>query len=592
MNSLGFYLDPRNVEEYLFEMGLYPLCNGMVEALNITHIIDEACGPSDPRSLMSTGTLTKAFILNILDQRTPVYQIGESFKYTDTEVLFGSGISYENFTQDRLGDALDALAEIDQRAVFSTVSLRALKMHGIPVNSLHIDTTNCSVQGEYNDGSYGDFEITYCGAPKNNRKDLKAFTIGAAVQQNKLPLLAQALSGNTSDAIWFRDALKEITGFFQGDLFSRPILVLDAAASNTEMFELASDAKAPCVIRLSNRFKIAGEYVARAWENNGWREIGKLAANTEDASSYRITVFSDAKIGPGEWRLVVVHSTALQKSKEKTMAKSLPKKRERIEKQAIKLNKKIFKTEPEARVYADEFIKNNIGLETPFSYQVEIITEVEEKYARPGKPTPDTPKIKITTYRINLILGEIDQLLYDKWLQMESCFVLVSNVPKTRYSAADLLKEYKGQWKIEDMFRFMKQPMIIGPIWLKEPRRIKSLLFIVSLAMLVASYMIHRLHVSLSGIPQSKEEPSEQRYIRDITGSRLIKRPTFKVVRELLIKTKTICYWEDGRWIRKFLRQTPHNLLELMQDIGFSPGLYLEPYRPEFDLWEYKSLRN
>ena len=43
-------------------------------------------------------------------------------------------------------------------------------------------------------------------------------TIGDAVQQNGFPLLAQALSGNTSDAVWFRDALQETIKLFQGDL--------------------------------------------------------------------------------------------------------------------------------------------------------------------------------------------------------------------------------------------------------------------------------------------------------------------------------------------------------------------------------------
>jgi hypothetical protein len=46
-------------------------------------------------------------------------------------------------------------------------------MHGIKVESLHMDTTNCSVQGEYENYPADDFAVTFCGAPKSHRKDFK-----------------------------------------------------------------------------------------------------------------------------------------------------------------------------------------------------------------------------------------------------------------------------------------------------------------------------------------------------------------------------------------------------------------------------------
>jgi hypothetical protein len=145
-------------------------------------------------------------------------------------------------------------------------------------------------------------------------------TIGDAVQQNGFPLLAQALSGNTSDAVWFRDALQETIKLFQGDLASRPIFAFDAA-SNGQMFPLASDSKTLCIIRLSNSFHIADECVMQAWENDIWQEAGKFAENAK-ASTYKIAVFSDTQLGSG-WRAAVVHSTGLQASKEKQIEKIL-----------------------------------------------------------------------------------------------------------------------------------------------------------------------------------------------------------------------------------------------------------------------------
>ena len=139
------------------------------------------------------------------------------------------------------------------------------------------------------------------------------------------------------------------------------------------------------------------------------------------------------------------------------------------------------------------------------------------------------------------------------------------------------------------MFHFIKQPLDLGPLWLEKPSRIKALLFLVSLAVLVGSFLIHRLHVTLSGKPQGKDDPkATPRKPRDVTGRR-VERPTFNMVRELLFKLKIICYNEDGRWVRKFLRQTDRSLINLIVDIGFSPGIYLEQYNTTFDLWNYKS---
>ena len=586
VDELKHYVDPRNVEEYIFEMGLHPLFSAMIESLNIPHYIDEKCGPPDPRELLSTGELAKAFIINVLDQRTPVYKLADSLKYADCGVLFRPGIVSEDFTQDRLGKALDAIADIDQQKLFSEISLQAMKIHGVPVNTVHIDTTNFSVYGDYNTKPHDGFNATECGAPKSKRKDLKAVGLGAAVQEHRIPFFIQALSGNDSDAVWFRSALAKMASLFDGNLYSRPILVFDAAASNTEMFENASSSKTPSIIRLSRVFNATGESIRRAWEENRWQEVGQLA-NSDKGSYYSICTF-DFDVVSG-WRLTVVHSTTLQKTKEKSMQKSLPKKRERIEKQAAKLNKKEFETMAKAEAAALEFAEKHITLEKPFTYEVNIISETTEKYARRGRPTADTPKIKNTTYKVEFILGDLDQDLCEQWLKEESCFVLVDNVPKDRCSSKEILINFKKQWKVENMFHFIKQPLDLGPLWLEKPSRIKALLFLVSLAVLVGSFLIHRLHVTLSGKPQGKDDPkATPRKLRDITGRR-VERPTFNMVRELLFKLKIICYNEDGRWVRKFLRQTDRSLINLIVDIGFSPGIYLEQYNTTFDLWNYKS---
>lgn len=581
------FKDSRKIEEFIIDAGLHPLLGAMVESLQIPNYIDRLCGPFDKRLLLTPGQLAKALIVNVLDGRTPIYKVAESFESVDCEVFFGQGIKAEDLTEDRLGTALDLIGELDLGLLFSHISMRAMQLYGIQTDVVHIDTTNFSVFGEYDTEDYKGFNATACGAPKSGRRDLKAIGLGTAVTGNKTPFLFEALSGKSSDAVWFRSALTETTKLFQGDLYSRPVLIFDAAASNKEMFESASTLEAPSIIRLSRVFKEAEEAVCKAWEENNWQHVGVLATNKKGASEYKISSYDFHEVSG--WRLIVVHSSGLEKSKRKSLDKNIATKRETIEKDAIVLGKKVFESKEKAIDAAEKLVKKHITAKIPLQYSVDVVTEEIEKYARPGRPTPNTPKITVTNYYVKFRLGETDVERYNSIIQQESCFVLVDNVPKDRCSDKEILERYKGQWRIENTFQFIKTPLDFGPLWLNTPKRIKALLFLIVLSVLTANFLLYRLHASLSGNPCGEEDPkAHPRKFADVTGRR-VDKPTYNMVREHLLKLKVIIYYdqEQKRWVREFPRQTRNKLLQIIVDIGFNPKIYLEPYRGSFDLWCY-----
>ncbi len=73
-----------------------------------------------------------------------------------------------------------------------------------------------------------------------------------------------------------------------------------------------------------------------------------------------------------------------------------------------------------------------------------IITEVIEKYATSGRPIAYTPKVKATSYRVVFELLNPNQMICERWLQHESCFILVSNIPESGATGEDILKTYKN----------------------------------------------------------------------------------------------------------------------------------------------------
>jgi transposase len=634
-NSFDSLIDKN--EEIIYDMGLYPLCSAMCESLGIPEIINKATGPRDPRAVLDYGTVVKSMILNMLDERSQLLHFANSFENKDCEVLFGKGVTPELFTEDLLGDTLDAVSEINHRKLGSTLSLRSLKLHGVPIKSSHIDTTNLTLYGEYdnynNDNKDKDFNIDY-GKPKNKRTDLKQVNFGSAVQQDLLPLFGEGLSGNTSDAVYFREAMDEMAEFCTGNLYDNPILVYDAAASNVETFDKSYDEEIPCIIRLSKTFNAAKEYIPGAYQDDCWQDIGVIVNyNKKKVFKYKITPYEE-KLGKHDWRLLVVYSSGLEKQKKDTASRNLPKKKKKLIKAAKKLAKKRHKTKAKAREAAESFIDKRSILEKLFDYQIEIESEITEKYERPGKPTPDTKKIKMTTYHAIVTIGEVNSQLYQEWLEYNSCFIIVSNVPKDRCTDQEILEEYKKQWKIEDQYKFIKKPKVIEPIWLHKPNRIKALLFILWLAVLVAAYLRHRLCQSLKLIDNPDENSTDnnsnssrneqdnekeqtnkvnekkqftlpyqnQKELEDIydkiikgsvsgkiltTDGRLVDNPTFNVIENLFVNVQTKGYWEDGDYIRKFIRGTKRKLLKLIVYMGFHPSIYLEPYHPGHDLWKY-----
>ena len=490
--------------EFIFDIKIAPIIGAMIESLAIPQIIDQYVGPLRPNAKLSTGMLAKGLIVNILYGRTPLVHVADSFKMLDCEVVFGKDVLASDFNDDRLGDFLDDMSDINCSKAFSEVCRRALTIHGASIKYAHTDSTAVSVEGEYKSLPLKDgFDITF-GHPKNKRVDLKQLMIGATVQQNGLPIGGKGLAGNTSDAVYFRDAMDEMANFLECNLNTGPIHVVDAAGGNQEMFDKLCDNKMPAIIRLPETFTENKVFTELAWEQNQWIDIGPVASDPDKATKYRVTAFC-AELGQNQWRLLVIHSSALEKAKIETAKRQLPKKQKKLTDAAQKLAKKSFESENEAKEAAETFIQDSISIHNPFVCTYGIQSKTEEKYEKRGKPTKDSKKVAITTYHAVVTIDNIDGVLYQLWLQKESCFVLVTNAPKARIDEFGVLKSYNDQWKIEDTFHFLKQPLILGTIWLHNKNRVKALVFVLLLAVTVAAYIRYRLAVTMGHIKQDEK---------------------------------------------------------------------------------------
>lgn len=79
-----------------------------------------------------------------------------------------------------------------------------------------------------------------------------------------------------------------------------------------------------------------------------------------------------------------------------------------------------------------------------------------------------------------------------------SSFVLITNI-FDGYDARSILREYKEQTVVENRFRFIENPLYVGPLFVKKNQRLEALSYVVLIALLI--YMINLHGYSDKGSP-------------------------------------------------------------------------------------------
>lgn len=221
-------IDARLVKTISQEIGSGPALAWYLEKMQLAGTIDR-CVPRHPnRTELSHGQAVVALVTMILNHSHALYHMQEWAQESLILSQVLPGIAASAYTDDRLGDSLDALFAADLDYVQSQVSLAICKAFALPVQSIHSDTTSLSFYGAYESpqapfqaaappavippGAPGPGtwarpsspslpapQITY-GYSKQHRPDLKQLVLSLSVTDEQIPLYGAVLDGNTADA--------------------------------------------------------------------------------------------------------------------------------------------------------------------------------------------------------------------------------------------------------------------------------------------------------------------------------------------------------------------------------------------------------
>jgi transposase len=518
-------------------VGALPLLRHISGQLEIVDVIDSMV-PWDARHCrLSPGQRIEALILNTLAGRSPLYRVAEFYEDTATELIFGPGVLPEALGDDALARALDKLAEAGPRRVYSAVAARACLLEGIEHDFLHYDTTSISLFGDYPDDPPQDLQLTY-GYSKDNHPELKQFVLGILGNRQGIPIWADARDGNSEDTQANADVIDTFCSALSPEQLRRTVHVADSKLVTPDNLRRLHKLGVRFLSRLPDTYAAGRAAKEAAIAGDQWEDLDALARNPRsDPAHYRASEQSGV-IDGRPYRLVVIHSDHLAARKRATFEAHLVKKRAAAEKALATIGKRRF----ESLEAAGEASAPLLALSERGPFRLRLAIQERTRRVAPdgrrGRPRKDDPAHEITEYVITGQIEEPDPASLDRERSLLGLFVLITDLDRNDYPARRLLEEYRDQGSVEQRFAFLKDPCFVDGIFLKTPRRIEALAYVIVIACLLYSIFERRVRAKL--------QARNGRIL--LPGKRWSDNPTGKMLLALVEHLVVCRLAADARW--------------------------------------------
>lgn len=449
------------------------IVKGTIDELGIIEAIDD-CFPSDGREDITVGEAVAGMILNGLGfSSRPLSLSPMFFKNKALETLFNKKINAESFNISKLSRVLDKLHHYGLERLFLILSSKACGIAKIDNMVKSLDTTTLSLHGEY-DNELDEQTINVAhGYSKDHRPDLKQIVHELVVSQDGgVPLMMKTWDGNSSDNKIFKERSKEVINNLSKLELKNNFLVADSKLYCVENAENLS--RINYITRIPNSISIVRTKIDEAMGNtSGWSEYNdELSYKTFIVEHYGMTQ-----------RWIVCKSKSSLSRANKFITKSI-----RAEEEKLKIEKnKCMKTK---HCSESDAIKHLESLKKKIKLHDIVNTKLYSKgyYNSKGKPkknaVPDYYAYHIDfDYELNSSSVEVQK-------NHKSCFIIGTNSNNEQKTDKKIVETYKNQnSSIENKgFRFLKDPYFFtSSLFVKKPSRIESMVFIMTLALLVYS---------------------------------------------------------------------------------------------------------
>lgn len=467
-----------------------------LRSLGFADIVDRNC-PIGEQADMGHGATAEMVVQCRLSNPQALYDVSGWANQYGLVALYPELESADQFNDDRVGRMLDAI--YDRRAViWGELIGRAARQHGIDLSRLHADSAPIKFAGLFadqpDDGNVPRLEAGY--NPQGEWvQQLKLFA--QATGDGGLPAWFDVLNGGEGDS---PNYVPQFEAFCQHARLAtllplEEVIVLGDRKMPTEENQLAwlrlgVSYIGPAMMQDQHRQALrelidsgqewaALPYVAqrdaskRQEERTIYEGIGHTVTLTDPETGREYAV-----------RHLYIRSSALAQHTARRRRDEMAKIRGEIQRIQGLVNKYDYKT-PEivARRVQQKAFKKRAAQRY---FEIEVVEHAD----RPEAPLE-------LAYTVNH-----EQVAQDA--ELDGVYLLVAGGPKAgTMDDASLLQEWKAQYKVEHCFRLTNQVFLVGPVFLKTPRRIASLVFLIMVGCLVAGLIERQVRRALA----ERQEP-------------------------------------------------------------------------------------
>ena len=455
-------MDVTVVESVTKTIGSLALAYPYLRRLDVAATIDALTTTGKEREV-STGTVVEVLVLNRLAVRpTPISKVSQWAQTQAVEEVYR--IAAEALNDDRIGRALDEIHPHLTDA-WTAIVLGATQAYGVCLDQLHSDVTRIAFEGSYDvlappeqDATGPRITYGFSGKEDPTRKQLTVSVSVAA--DGALPAWYQVADGNAADCRAYPAHLAAVREYLQLD---QPLMIGDS--------KLVTRSNMLAFCRVNARFvgptrlaEVDREVLRARWEAGVPMERLDPGGEGEEPRAGRYWALEVVEVlaDPEQQtryplRRLFVQSVDDRKAARHQRAKDLARARRELHTIRGRLSRP---------AYRDRSL-------------------VERKGAQAVAKVSRYLQVEVTEGDQGLALHwQLDQKQLREDELFDGIYCLLTNQTEADASRQEVFGAYKAQSKVEGRFRSVKHPPLqVRPLWLHQPKRVESLLFVVMVAL-------------------------------------------------------------------------------------------------------------
>jgi transposase len=467
----------------------------VLRRLGFREIVNRHC-PIAAQAELDHGLVAELVTQSRLSDPTALYDLPSWAERFAIAALYPEIERTGQVNDDRAGRTLDAL--YDQRAViWGDLIANAAQHYALDLHRLHADTMAMTFTG------LCAAQPAIAGVPRLEPgynpagewlQQLKLFALAAG--DGGLPVWFDVLPGGTGDSTTYAPQFAAFSDHARLARFlplEDIILIGDrkmpTAENQLTWLRLNLGYIGPITLQDHHRQTLRDVLEAgHTWQSLPYvakRESAKLLAQRTHYRGLGHTVtVSDPQDPSRHWsvRHLYVHSSALAR---RAMA------RRHTDMAAI-----------EAELQRLQGLVNKYDDKTP-----EMVTRRVQSTAFKKRPAQQYFTIEVVSHADRPaapleLRYRVDDAQVQRDAELDGVYLLVAGGKAATLSDAEIMAEWKGQYKVEHSFRLVNQLFLVTPLFLKTPQRIAALVFLVMVGALIAGLIERQVRRALAALQQ------------------------------------------------------------------------------------------